>query len=157
MSILQKIASIAASLTLLLTLIIAPAQAQRAPGAIGIGGQIGDPSGVTLKIYNPSGFSYDFLAAWDLDRFFFLNIHGLLERHIGQTQGLHLFYGPGAFIGIRDRDPGDDDVVVGISGSVGLGYVLDRLEFFGQLTPRLALVPDTDGDIGGGVGLRFYF
>jgi hypothetical protein len=157
MSIAKKLACLSASVTLLLILSTGPALAQRSAGSVGIGGQIGSPSGITLKIYNPRGFSYDFLAAWNLDDFFFLNIHGLLEHHIGPTQRLHFFYGPGAFIGIRDRPNRDDEVEAGISGSFGIGFVIDRLEFFGQITPRLALVPSTDGEIGGGVGLRFYF
>lgn len=140
-----------------LFLLASPAHAQRTDGAVGIGGQIGDPSGVTLKIYHPGRFSYDFLAAWDLDDFFFLNLHAVRERHLGNTPRLHYFYGPGAFIGVRDRAPDDDDLVLGISGTLGISYVVDELEFFGQITPRLSVVPDTDGDVGGGVGVRFYF
>ena len=136
---------------------VSDAQAQRQPGAIGIGGQIGQPSGITLMVYNPSAMSYDFLAAWDTDDFFFLNAHGLFERHLGNRGQLHFFYGPGAFIGFRDRDEGDDDTVAGLSGRVGLGLLIDRFEIYGQVTPRLALTPGTEGDVGGGLGFRFYF
>lgn len=131
------------------------AQAQR----LGIGGQLGDPSGLTLKLYNPASYSLDFLAAWDLsDDTFFLNVHGLYERHLSPTtRNAHFFFGPGAFVGFRDRDRGDDDVVVGVSGTFGLNYFFENLELYAQLTPRLALTPDTDGDLGGGIGLRFYF
>ena len=133
------------------------AAAQRAPGAVGIGAQIGEPSGVTLMIYNPQRMSYDFLAAWDMDDFFFLNTHALFEQHFGQSNRAHFFYGPGAFIGIRDRsNDADDEVVVGVSGRVGVGYLFDRFEVYAQLTPRLALSPSTNGDFGGGVGFRFY-
>lgn len=138
-----------------------PVQAQRVPGALGIGGQVGDPSGVTLKVYNPNRLSYDFLAAWDLDDFFFLNLHGLYERplELENTSGLEYFFGPGGYVGVKDRPAGrDDDVVFGISGRLGINIPLEnRFEFYAQITPRINLVPDTDGDLGGGLGVRYYF
>lgn len=138
---------------------VSTAQAQRRSGAIGLGGQIGEPSGITLKVYNPGAMSYDFLAAWDADDdFFFLNVHGVYERHLGNTQNAHFFFGPGVFVGFKDRPRDqDDDAVAGISGTFGLDVLIDQFEIYGQLTPRLAVIPETDGDIGGGIGFRFYF
>ncbi len=141
------------------------AQAQRAPGQLGLGGQVGSPSGITLKVYNPNTISYDFLAAWDLGDFFFLNVHGLYERplQLEGTSGVEYFFGPGGYIGFEDRDDGprrrdDDDVVLGISGRLGINIPVEqRFEFFMQVTPRINLIPDTEGDLGGGVGLRYYF
>lgn len=151
-------ASLAFVVALFLT--AGPAHAQRVPGAAGLGGQVGDPSGVSLKIYNPNALSYDFLAAWDLNDFFFMNVHGLYERplELENTSGLEYFFGPGAFVGIQERPAGEDDVVFGISGRIGVNIPLeDRFEFYVQFTPRINLVPDTDGDLGGGLGVRYYF
>jgi hypothetical protein len=138
-----------------------PAQAQRTSGAVGIGGQVGSPSGLTLKVFNDGGLSYDFLAAWDLNDRFFLNVHGQYNNAITaeNIDGLGWFIGPGAFIGIVDRGSDvDDDVFLGISGRLGLNFVFaQRFELYGQITPRLNLIPNTDGDIGGGLGFRFYF
>lgn len=136
-----------------------PAHAQRRSAPmIGLGGHIGDPSGVTLKFWNPGGVSYDFMAAWDTGDFFFLNVHGQWEQHVGRHDNVHVFYGPGAYIGLRDRnDRRDDDTVVGISATVGLGVILEQFELFGQLIPRLDLAPATDGDFGAGIGVRYYF
>ena len=141
-----------------------PVHAQRTPGAVGLGGQVGAPSGVTLKVYNPNTISYDFLAAWDLDDFLFLNVHGLYERplRLEGISGVEYFFGPGGYIGFEDRD-GDDngteeDVVLGISGRLGINVPFEnRFEVFVQITPRINLIPDTEGDLGGGVGLRYYF
>lgn len=135
------------------------ARAQRAPGSIGLGGQIGDPSGITLKIYNGRSLSWDLLAAWDTNDFLFLNVHGVYERHLGQSPNVHFFYGPGAFVGIRDNDRRgeEDDVVAGISGLFGLGFLIERFEIYGAVTPRLAVTPRTEGDVGAGLGFRFYF
>ncbi|PSQ76326.1 MAG: hypothetical protein BRD35_06510 [Bacteroidetes bacterium QH_7_62_13] len=52
------------------------AMAQRSSGAAGLGGQLGDPSGVTVKRYNAGAPSYDLLGAWSsVEDFFFLNGH----------------------------------------------------------------------------------
>lgn len=147
---------------------VTEAQAQRTPGSLGLGGQIGSPSGITLKVYNPNTISYDVLAAWDLGDFFFLNVHGLYERPLDLegTSGVEYFFGPGGYIGFEDRrvgPPGRDDdtdteTVLGISGRLGINVPFeDRFEFFVQITPRINLIPDTEGDFGGGVGLRYYF
>lgn len=142
----------------------AAAQSQTPPGRTGLGGQIGDPSGVTLKLYRGTGTALDrsmnvdavdFLAAWDLDDFFFLNVHAIHERPI-QDSPLNVFLGPGLFLGI-DEGPGDEDVVLGVSGVFGVNFFVEQFEVFIQLTPRLSLLPDTDGSFGGGVGLRYYF
>lgn len=134
-----------------------PAEAQRVPGNVGIGLQLGDPSGVSLQFYSREP-AWDFLAAWDFDDFFFLNVHALYDRPLGDRRDFFLFYGPGGFIGFRDRDRrDDDDVVVGISGTIGIGFLIEEFEIFGRITPRLSLVPDTDGDVGGGIGARYWF
>jgi hypothetical protein len=134
--------------------------AQTGPrSSVGLGGQLGDPAGVTLKFRNPAGVSYDFMAAWDSGDFFFLNGHGLIESQIGRHRNVHAFYGPGAFVGLREhgRTRHDDEGVAGISATVGLGVILEQFELFGQLIPRLELAPATEGDLGIGVGVRYYF
>jgi hypothetical protein len=133
----------------------ADAQTNVPPGSVGLGGQIGSPSGITLKWYEGPGRAFDLFGAWDLDDFFFLNLHMLFERPLTDSP-LNLFYGPGAYIGVHERR-GDDDLVVGISGNFGLNFFTERFEVFLQLTPRLNIVPDTEGRVGGGVGLRYYF
>lgn len=136
-----------------------PAIAQSPAGDIGVGAQIGDPSGVTVKLYQRPGFAYDFLAAWDLDRFFFLNAHALYEQPIPDSP-LRYYLGPGVILGFQeDNGPNgnDNDVVIGVSGQFGLNFFVEQFEVFLQLTPRLSVIPSTDGEIGGGVGLRYYF
>lgn len=134
---------------------LADAAAQRAGRSFGIGGQLGDPSGLTLRLYQRTGFAYDLLASWDLDNYFLFNVHGVYEKPL-RGAPVHYYLGPGAFVGFTDR-AGDDDVWLGISGLFGLNYFIERFEIFLQLSPRLSLLPDTDGDLGGGIGLRYYF
>lgn len=134
--------------------------AQRTSGAVGLGGQLGDPTGVTLKIHNANTPSYDFLAAWDLDDFFFLNAHALFENDIDTEDfdpDLNWFIGPGGFVGFFDG-PVEEEARFGVSGTIGLNLVFNRrVELYARFTPRINLLPNTDGDVGGGLGVRYYF
>jgi hypothetical protein len=130
----------------------APSHAQN----VGIGGQLGEPSGVTLKFYNANAPSYDFLAAWSLQAdTFLLNGHLLFENRIPTSnldKPLEWFVGPGAFVGLSE------DGALGISGTIGLNLILtDHISIYGRITPRLALAPDTEEDVGGGLGIRYFF
>lgn len=137
-----------------------PAQAQRAPGAAGLGVQAGEPSGVTVKLYNPDRPSYDFLAAWSFtDDFFFLNAHALFESRLPAEdieQPVQWYIGPGAYIGISDDE--GSETGLGVSGTIGLDILLaDHFELYLQATPRFELVRETEPHLGGGLGLRYYF
>ena len=133
--------------------------------SVGIGGQVGDPSGLTVKIYR-DGFraggpfraarAFSFLAAWDLDDFFFLSAHGLYERPIPDSP-LNYYIGPGAVVGIDNRPAGDADFVLGISGEFGLNFFTEHFEVFLELMPWIKVIPETDGSLGAGIGLRYYF
>ena len=141
---------------LLLPLLLAAPDAHAQRGPFGIGGQVGDPTGLALKF--ASGRSaFDLAAGWDLDDYLFVQGHLLLRerRFPGATTDLRYFYGPGLFLAARDRG-GDDDLAFGFNFNAGISYYVDAFEFFGQLTPRLQLVDDTDFDLGGGLGVRFY-
>ena len=135
-------------------------QAQR-PSGVGIGIQLGDPSGLTLNLPTNGRASIDLLAAWDLDNFFFVNGHALFMQPLGSTPNLGVFYGPGLFIGIRDKyknrwDFGDE-FNAGASGTVGINYFIDGFEIYLRATLRLQLIDKTAGNAGGGLGLRYYF
>lgn len=141
---------------LLLFLLATPALAQR--GSLGIGGQVGDPTGVALRFGAAPG-AFDLAAGWNLsnDSFFAQGHYVMGQRRFGTPPAdLRLFYGPGLFVGVNDRDDRDDDVTFGISFNAGLSYFTGPIEIFGQLTPRLQLVDETDFDLGGALGLRFY-
>lgn len=131
---------------------------------VGIGGQVGDPSGISLKIYRKddgrglfkSAKAFSFLAAWDLEDFFFLNAHALYERPIPDSP-LNYYVGPGAIVGVDDRPASDVELVLGISGNFGLNFFTEHFEVYLELTPWIKIIPETEGALGGGIGLRYYF
>lgn len=136
-------------------------QAQPSSGQFGIGIQFGDPSGLSMRIHKPSGMSPDILLAWDLNDFFFANVHGVLEQPISGAGNFNFIYGPGAFIGLRNRGGnnflgGDDEINLGLSGVVGINVYIQQFEIYLRVTPYLLLVERTDAEIGGGLGFRYY-
>lgn len=130
--------------------------AQSAEG-VALGIQIGQPSG--LSVLAPgSKFDTDILLAWDLGDFFYANVHGLLRSPVKSKENISLFYGPGIYAGFRERgnqfDP--DDIFLGISGTIGLRLIIESFEIYARITPRLQLIDATSGDIGGGLGFRYF-
>jgi hypothetical protein len=135
------------------------AWAQPSGGNFAIGIQLGQPSGLSMRFYQPGRMSPDILLAWDLNDFFFANLHGIWEKPI--SNDFNFFYGPGIFLGFREHHnrrlfDDDDELNLGISGTIGLNYYVDRFEIYLRLTPRLLVIDRTDGDVGGGLGFRFY-
>lgn len=154
----KTILPILSALALLIFLFATPLSAQR-PEGVGIGIQLGDPSGLSLNLPTSGRASIDLLAAWDLDDFFFINGHALFQQPLGSAPEFGVFYGPGAFIGVRDRGRWDfdDEVYAGLSGTVGLNYFIDQFEIYLRATLRLRLIEETDGSFGGGLGFRYFF
>ncbi|MFN3597202.1 MAG: hypothetical protein ACK41D_08020 [Rubricoccaceae bacterium] len=144
--------------TLLLTsaflLALAAAPDAHAQGGFGIGAQIGDPTGLALKIGQGAG-SFDFAAGTDFDERLDLQGHYLIADRRLATQGAVVrgFFGPGAFVATRP----DRNTRAGLSFNFGLGFYPAReFEIFGQVTPQLQLTDQTDVGVGAALGLRFY-
>lgn len=129
----------------------ARAQGTERHGDFGLGGQVGTPTGLTVKWYPRRTFAFDVLARWNLEDFF--NLHGLREWSF-DVSPLHVFLGPGVVLG---RDEASDDPLTGLSGMLGANFFLERFEVHFQVTPRVLVSPDLDGELGWGVGLRYYF
>ena len=128
-----------------------PAQAQLA-----VGGQIGDPTGLSVKAGAGPG-ALLIAVGWDLGDAISAEGHYVLSnrRVQGADAALSLFYGPGVFVKARDNDRGDDSVSAGLSLGVGLEAGLTRdIEVYGLVSPRVRLVEDTGFELGGGIGLR---
>jgi len=90
-----------------------------------------------------------------------LHIHGDYLFHsfdaIKVEKGrLPIYYGIGGRIKFSE---GKKDDIVGIRIPVGLAYLFATapVDIFIELVPTLDLVPDTDFDLNGGVGARFFF
>ncbi|MEL6181293.1 MAG: hypothetical protein AAFS10_20215, partial [Myxococcota bacterium] len=78
------------------------------------------------------------------------------------TIDLPVYVGIGGKLWVRDdddNDDDDDDFGLGVRVPVGICLLLTEapLEFFAELALGLRLIPGTDADIDGGIGVRYYF
>ncbi|NND72177.1 MAG: hypothetical protein HKN43_11440 [Rhodothermales bacterium] len=121
---------------------------------LAVGAEIGSPTAVTVLVPTEKRYAFEFLGAWDLDDFLFLNAHALVTRATDDYPELHAIWGIGAFVGIRDN--ASSSATLGISGKFGAGYDIEPFEVYVHLTPRFELMPETDFHLGGGLGLRFF-
>ncbi len=128
--------------------------AQPDNGSVGVGLQLGQPSGLSVGVYKPDGMGLDVLAAWDLNDFLYLNAHGVFSS--GDGSPFRIFYGPGAYVGLYERGNNEDEVRVGVSATGGVSVFLGPFEIYARVTPRLRLLESTDVAIGGGLGLRLF-
>ncbi len=132
-----------------------PAHAQRSPNRIGVGAQVGRPSGFTAKLYRHAQLAYDLSLGWNVRDVMVVEAHRTHEWPLPDSP-LHLFVGPGLFAGL-DEAPRRNRATLGISGALGLNFFRERFEVFMQATPRMRLYPATQARLGGGVGLRYFF
>jgi len=135
-------------------------------GNFGLGVILGEPTGISGKLWLGNGMAIDGAVAWSLSKNYSLHIHGDYLFHnftlIDVEQGkLPLYYGIGGRIKIREDDPNDnnDDDAIGVRFPVGLAYLFEGapVDIFVEVVPILDLAPDTDFDINGAIGFRYFF
>ena len=121
---------------------------------------LGEPTGLSLKVWVARSTAFDAAAAWSLRGRNSLHLHADYLRHnfglfTVQTGRLPLYYGIGGRVSFRD----DDDHRVGFRIPVGIDYLFANapLDVFLEVVPLLDLVPETDVDINGGAGIRYFF
>lgn len=129
------------------------AVAQREPGSTTLGLQIGQPGGVTAKLYRDAPVAYDAVLTGDGDDFMRLYLHRLWERPLPDPP-MHVYYGPGVLVGGR-RETASVRPELGPTATLGLNFFAERFEVFIQTTPTLRLHPVRDLTVGGSVGLRY--
>lgn len=132
--------------------------AQQADKDIGIGVMVGEPTGLSLKSWLSNDNAFDVGLAWSLNRdavhihadYLWHNYNVFDEVDEGS---LPLYYGIGGRVILAD-----DDAVIGARVPVGLNYLFEDspIGLFMEIAPIINLAPDTDLDIEGGIGIRFY-
>ena len=127
---------------------------------------LGEPTGLSAKLRLSRDSALDFAAAWSFyrDSKDGRNDEGALYLH---ADYLNHFYGlidvdKGSlvpYVGIGGKVMFAQDFYMGVRIPLGLTYMFARtpLDVFIEISPGLALVPGTGFDLGGGVGLRYWF
>lgn len=130
------------------------------PGQFGLGLIVGEPTGIDGKLFLSRENAIEGAVAWSLSGADDLHLqvdylyhrYSLIKVNKGQ---LPLFFGIGGRVIFREKR----DDRIGIRIPVGLAYHFENAPFdvFGELVPLLDFAPDTDFDLEGAVGGRFYF
>jgi hypothetical protein len=125
---------------------------------VGLGIILGEPTGISFKMWSSETVGFDAGAAWSFVDSSFFQIHGDMLFHNYNifkvdTGKMALFYGFGARIKFAD------DTIVSLRVPVGISYEFEKtpIELFLEVAPMLNLTPATEVDIAGGIGFRYYF
>ena len=141
-----------------LTAVMIVAGAAAAQGAFGVGVIVGEPTGVTGKLWMTDRTAVDVAAAWSFSDESALHLHADYLFHnfdlIDVEKGRMPIY-----FGIGGRVKFENDSRVGVRIPVGIAYLMEDapIDFFFELVPLLDLVPDTDFKFNAALGARFFF
>jgi hypothetical protein len=139
----------------------APRAVHAERGGIGVGFIAGEPTGLSLKAWLTEESAVDAGFAWSFSDKTSFHIHADYLWHnytlLPVSQGeLPVYAGVGARIKFKDKN---DDTRFGVRIPVGIAYHFPNVpvDIFAEVAPVLDLAPDTEFDINGGVGVRYYF
>jgi hypothetical protein len=127
--------------------------AQERPTNTELGIIVGEPTGISAKFWTGANSAFDLGLAWSFSGQGSMHVHSNYLLHSTlDNPNLAIYYGLGARL-LMQNDP-----KIGIRIPLGLQYVIpdSRLGLFFELAPMLNLIPDTDFDVNGGLGLRYF-
>jgi len=124
----------------------------------GLGIILGEPTGLSAKLWTSSDNAFDFAAAWS-----FKGDGNLLLQADYVWHFFNLIPVPSGklplYIGIGGRVILADDPLFGIRIPIGIDYLFADapIDVFLEIVPILDLSPSTDFGVGGGLGIRYWF
>lgn len=130
----------------------------------GAGIIVGEPTGITAKYYFSEKVAVDAIASWSfLDDAFMLISDVEADIFKIKTTArdfeLPIYLGAGAILGF-DRGGNDNGrTMFGVRVPVGISanWTKHHVEVYLEVAPGIKLVPETEFDITGGVGVRYWF
>jgi hypothetical protein len=129
-------------------------------GDVGLGVMVGEPTGLSLKVWSGSRTAFDAAVGWSLDESDWIYAHAdyLWHRYdleIDFPGALPFYMGVGARVLLHEGD----DSMVGVRVPFGLDYLTRdrRFDVYIEVAPIVDLVPDTELGVSGGIGARYYF
>lgn len=142
----------------------APAAA-RAPEGFGIGVIGGDPEALVSWAWRPGDEWYlQGSAGWDLrDDAVHATVDYVLQPMIldvpdAPNVRFPLYVGVGARLRVGDGWDGEDEGLgVRVPFGISVTPTSVPLDFFLEIAPAVILFPQTEGELDGGLGVRFYF
>lgn len=128
----------------------------------GLGVYVGEPTGLTLKGYLTERAAIDGIAAWSF-KHETVTLIGDLNYEIfdipvsSSVISLPFYLGVGGKLELNSGR--NDEIEVGVRVPIGVAVQWNTapIEVFLEVVPCLELVQETDFDLMGGLGIRFYF
>jgi hypothetical protein len=131
---------------------------------IGLGIIVGEPTGVSFKLWSSQTTAFDAGAAWSFVSGSYFQIHGDFLLHNFnlfkvESGRMSLYYGAGARLKFGSQDEGDSRTTLSLRVPVGLAYEFEKtpIELFIEVVPMLDFIPSTEVQMAGAVGFRYYF
>ena len=124
---------------------------------IGLGVIIGEPTGLSAKIWTRDNTAVDGALAWSFVGNGYVHLHADMLMHsfaIDVDQGqLPLYLGIGAKLEVGSN------LGLGVRVPFGIAYLFDSapIDVFLELVPVLNLIPSTTFSFEGGIGIRYFF
>lgn len=128
--------------------------AQNQQSRVGIGVMIGEPTGITFKKWTSGTTAFDLGLAYDA-----LHVHA---DYLWHNSGTFAGVDEGSLmphVGIGGRLLFlEEDARLGLRIPLGINYLFGEapLELYLEVAPVVNLVPDTDFDMTGNIGVRVY-
>lgn len=131
------------------------AQAQYRPGNTELGIILGEPTGISIQVWQTGTTAIDGALAWSFGRDDKVHVHAdyLIHNPLETNRGSLTFY-----YGIGGRAILADDARFGARIPLGLQYIIpdSRVSLFFEVAPIFDLIPATDFDVNGGIGVRYF-
>lgn len=143
---------------IILVMLILSSTASAKNGNFGLGVIIGEPTGISGKLWLNNKHAVDGAVAWSTGKNNDLHLHADYLLHLYdlitvEKGKLPLYFGIGGRIKFETKSN------AGVRIPVGLNYMFVNtpLDIFLEVVPLLELAPDTDFDFNAAVGIRFFF
>ena len=124
----------------------------------GLGYMIGDPTGLSLKLWTGQKTAFDAAAEWSTDEKGIVYLHADYLIHsfnlFKVSRGsLPFYYGLGGTVRLVKNER------AGVRIPLGLAYIVEggAVDFFVELVPFIIVSPDNDFRIHSGLGARYFF
>ena len=143
---------------LVLTAVLICGSAQAQDQGFGLGVILGEPTGISGKLWTGRGTAIDGAVAWSFNKKSSMHLHGdfLLHRfRLSEVEKGELL----PYYGIGGRIKFEDDSRLGVRFPLGIDYLFEKspFDFFLEIVPILDLAPSTDFSLNAAIGFRYFF
>lgn len=141
-----------------LTAVLAFGTAEAQDSGFGLGVILGEPTGISGKLWVDNKRAIDGAVAWSFDKKSAMHLHADLLFHSSniikvEMSKLLVYYGIGGRVKFENKSK------VGVRVPLGLNYLSSGapLDVFLEIVPILDLAPSTDFSLNAAIGVRYFF